>query len=512
NGFFETVGDTYRKTKDTVNAVIPKYKKGTVRRMIHEELRTRFDSLGLITEGEIDTTTYKNFKKITPDQHLNVFGWHPYWMGNVYKAYNFELLTMIAYFSYDLNPETGAYRNFQAINDWRATELVDLAHEKGCKVLLTVSNHGATNNELFLNHPLPDLVQQTLIDSIFALLELKGADGINLNFENVGPNLQKQYNRFILNLSDQLRKRNPEWVLTVSLPAFDFNEVYDFLALDSQVDLFVIMGYDFHTRTTPPGPVAPLLRTNPKQYLDVSLSVQKYLDAGIQPADLVLGLPYYGAMWEVDNGPTRFVKHLTYRELKSQYLDTYAESIEYIDSTQSNKLDLYYSSDSPAHLEIWFDDERTMRQKFDWIAQQQIGGVGIWALGYDNGYDDLWLAIDQTFTEVTIPASNRIHITVIRAIRKYSTVIIVGLVFLTLFMVIGFLYSLVDWKVRESMFQARTSRWLYIGAFFCLFLVLLALFGFLPSLWGWIVIGLLIGLLLTVAVTRWVGVQYSRRP
>ena len=36
-----------------------------------------------------------------------VFGWHPYWEGSGYTNYTFELLSTVAYFSYEVNPTNG---------------------------------------------------------------------------------------------------------------------------------------------------------------------------------------------------------------------------------------------------------------------------------------------------------------------------------------------------------------------------------------------------------------------
>ena len=78
-------------------------------------------------------------KKHVLDTSYKVFGWHPYWMGNAHKSYNYSLLSYISYFSYEVNPKTGFYDN---IYNWRKTTLVDSAKKYDCKVLLTLTNVG----------------------------------------------------------------------------------------------------------------------------------------------------------------------------------------------------------------------------------------------------------------------------------------------------------------------------------------------------------------------------------
>ena len=37
--------------------------------------------------------------------------------------------------------------------------------------------------------------------------------------------------------------------------------------------------------------------------------------------------------------------------------------------------------------------------KCDWINQKKLRGVGIWALGYDYGNNELWTVLSQKFTK-----------------------------------------------------------------------------------------------------------------
>ena len=123
---------------------------------------------------------YRTDNKILPKQNLTIFGWHPHWKGQMYKTYNYKLLTHLAYFGYEVNPFTGRYNNFLAINNFISSDLIMTAHLDTCKVLLTVSNRGYSNHEIFFTSE-PD-VQKNLIDSLRSILIKSGADGIDLNF------------------------------------------------------------------------------------------------------------------------------------------------------------------------------------------------------------------------------------------------------------------------------------------------------------------------------------------
>ena len=34
--------------------------------------------------------------------------------------------------------------------------------------------------------------------------------------------------------------------------------------------------------------------------------------------------------------------------------------------------------------QVWYDDEQSLGKKIDYIVDQQLGGVGLWALGYED--------------------------------------------------------------------------------------------------------------------------------
>lgn len=47
-------------------------------------------------------------------------------------------------------------------------------------------------------------------------------------------------------------------------------------------------------------------------------------------------------------------------------------------------------------MQVWYDDARAFREKVAWVDAQELGGVGIWALGYEGAGPELWDALDVT--------------------------------------------------------------------------------------------------------------------
>jgi spore germination protein len=326
------------------------------------------------------------------DTNFKVFGWHPYWMGTAYESYNFSLLNYIAYFSYELNPKTGGY---VSVHNWNTTAMIDSAHAHGTKVLLTITNFGKEQNKIFLNKV---GAQKNLIRQIITLLRERNGDGVNIDFEGVRPLEREELTNFIIDLSSSLKTENSNYSITVSIPAFDYKNVYNVASIGSHVDLFVIMGYEFHgLRSSTAGPVSPLSSGNRWAPLNIERSVNEYLVTGIPPQKLLLGVPYYGVEWSTYdlNFPSKvkkFERYHTFRNIKKITKDYSCV----IDEPSLSKYYAYRDANNN-YRQIWFDDSLTLGMKYDWIKEQKIGGVGIWALGYDNGHSELWKLLAKKF-------------------------------------------------------------------------------------------------------------------
>jgi hypothetical protein len=127
------------------------------------------------------------------------------------------------------------------------------------------------------------------------------------------------------------------------------------------------------------------------------MSVDGYVVAGLPSNKLLLGLPYYGVEWQTydlkfPSKAKKFVKYHTYRKVKD-ITQNYSCVID------EPSLSKYYTFRDAKnnYKQIWFDDSTTLGLKYDWIKEKKIKGIGIWALGYDNGHDELWKLIAKKF-------------------------------------------------------------------------------------------------------------------
>lgn len=65
-----------------------------------------------------------------------VFGYHPYWIGDAWQDYQWNLLTDLCYFSYEVDPSSG---NPVTLNGWDTNPVIDSALANQTRVHLCIT-------------------------------------------------------------------------------------------------------------------------------------------------------------------------------------------------------------------------------------------------------------------------------------------------------------------------------------------------------------------------------------
>ncbi len=364
---------------------------------VHREEQAYYRQLGLapdewqrINEREVSVLP-RNLDNCTLTKRI--FGWHPYWSNGLETHYQWNRLSDLCYFSYEVNPQTG---NPNSTYNWSTAAVVTQALARGVRVHLCVT--------LFDNHATffgSSIAQQTLIDNLTDLLKQRGAHGVNIDFELVPLSQKAALTNFIASLSTQLKSQLPGAELTIALPAVDWNNVFDVAAMEPWVDLFIIMGYDYYwSGSTVAGPTDPLFSFSATFNYNLSRSVTTYLRAGIPRHKLLLGVPYYGREWETVShlapSPTtgNFSTARTYRYVRNNPT-IYQQRYEHYPSASS-----YFAYPiGNIWRQCFINSAQTLSRRYQLVLQRGIAGIGIWALGYDAGYADLWNLLRDHFTD-----------------------------------------------------------------------------------------------------------------
>ncbi len=323
--------------------------------------------------------------KTVPDQSKKVLGWHRDSKGENARDYDYSIINMLAYFSYQVDPETG--ENKKPI-DWHNAPVIDSAQANNCKVYLTIENFGAENNRKFLPNP---EARKTLIKNCIRLLKYKNAAGICVDFEAVPKSSQTAYNDFLKQLGDSLRSN--AYDLVVVLQLYEPENRVNPALIDHLVDYYVMMGYAcYHKNSHSAGPISPLYSGEIWEPYSLAPNIEAYLSKGFPSEKFMVALPLYGGVWETESGtiPSKSVEGISNPTVNTIMTENSDQTI-HMDST--SKSNYYTVLKQNKHYQYWFEGPVSLAQKVEYIKQKELAGIGLWALGYAEDNKAIWSSI-----------------------------------------------------------------------------------------------------------------------
>lgn len=363
-------------------------------RSIHHRQHLRYQGQEFRQEVPGLAKGYVPLQEKTQDIGKEIFGFHPYWEGTAWQGYNYDLLSTIAWFGLDITSSG----NISNDNGWPVTSLINKAHQNGVEVVVVAILFDDDSIERLLNNA---SYRQNLIDNLVNEVKSAGADGVNIDFESMPDGVKSEFVTFMNDLTSAFHTEIPGSQVTVDMPAIDWSNRFNFKGLANACDGLMIMGYDYHWKgsgTT--GPVAPLKGTS----YNVSGTVETYLSqTDFNREKLILGLPWYGYEWPAagpepgasttGNGRARF------------YSDAEALAATYGKRRYSagGEIPWYRHEENGGWTQGWYDDSLSLSLKYQYALSEDLKGIGIWALGYDDGDPKMWGALRDHFIEDTIP-------------------------------------------------------------------------------------------------------------
>ena len=467
-----------------------------------------YDALnGDKTNQYLHSLTYDSTTELYVNQRMDkrilrkdteVYTWYPYWMGDVWKSYNFDLISSISFLSYNIDPKTGSYLNPAQIKQWRETDLLDSAKIHKTKVLLSLALEGEENHLEFLKN---EKAWTTTLDSITVLLKERDADGIEVEFIDIPLDLEPKFLDFVAQLKENLSYRFITKKLTLSLviPASPDKFPFDLRKLDESVDLFIVKGLDYHEEDGTVAAVAPL-RNETAGGPSLENTLLTYLDRGLNAEKSILALPLYGSQWSGTFDPeegfytTNFERKVTLSEVNRvfQSKDSIYKIEPTLDETTMTQYFFLEFQDNTS-IEGWYDDSLTLSKKMDYALVNKFKGVGLWALGYDLGKNEVWDVVAKKFTGNTVLIKDPIKeldgypLRITSFFQTYKTIFVATFLLITLAIIIGLVVAFSDWRFRETILASQLYSSITLS-FFCLLLIWIStIFGWLTSgNWGYV--------------------------
>ncbi len=327
-----------------------------------------------------------------------VYGYLPYWISNTSEI-RWQNLSHLGYFSVELST-SGTVNNTRG---WPDHALVQTAHAAGVDVEVVFTLFGNENVGQLLNN---STARQTAIANMVDLMEAGNADGINIDFEFVPESARMAFVMFLQELRNELNARGHiQKTISFAAPT-GLSAGLDLPAIFQVLDFYFIMAYGYHwSGSTYAGPTGKY-RVTPSWSPAGSLSLLRSL-AVIRNAvgedmrhKIIAGLPLYGRHWTTSTPTwpavaTSHVGSVTYSAARNMISQG---RTRHWDNGICNPALIW--EEGGVWNQVWYDDEQSLACKFNLIKQQDIGGLGYWALGYDNGYSEIWDLLESHFTTI----------------------------------------------------------------------------------------------------------------
>jgi hypothetical protein len=376
---------------------------------IHKEQLDYYKKTGQKTIFEYDSINgfdiihkYKN-----PNLSLTkrVFGYFPYWAGSNYLNYQWNLLSDLCYFSYEVDPASG---NPITIYEWNTSPAIDSALANNVKVHLCVTLF--SGHSIFFNSM---AAQQTLISNVITLIQDRGAHGVNMDVEALPSSLGNAFTDFIIDLTDQVHTAIPGCEVSIPSPAVNWSGTFNIPVLNQHIDFFMVMGYDYYWNgSSQAGPVSPLYSMAGNYDYNFSKTISYYQSQGVDADRILMGVPYYARQWPTEgqyapSNTTGSGTAYTYRYVKLNSSGNYSVENR---NLEPNSLSTYYSFNSGGWNQCFLNEIYDLGKKYDIVNRRSLAGIGIWALGYDDGYTELWDLITNKFSsEALAPEADTIY-------------------------------------------------------------------------------------------------------
>ena len=350
-------------------------------------------TLTVANEASNSTVTKQNLITVAPPQtpvtdfatpnSTIVYGFWPNWPYIESYQPDWNTLTHVSYSEWTLNSD-GTITNPENMSHYYAVR--DQAHQHGVKITLCIySSDPYAMDSVIANH------QKDFINNISNLLQMYGADGVNLDLETptdinsiTGTSNVPLFENLMANLHTTLKTENPAYHISIDTPwGIKHAATFKNANLKKYVDSVFLMSYDYCDRKTT-APNSPY--DSPIQY-DAIESVNETSNY-FSKNQIILGLPFYGYDYSTDsNQPGANITN----EQTIHIEDAVNNSQIYgrIWDSDSNTPWYRYKSGDTWH-QVWYDDDESLNLKYQYVKSENLGGVGFWALGYERNYSNIW--------------------------------------------------------------------------------------------------------------------------
>ena len=368
-----------------------------------------------VTAASPDTTAAT---RATAGLRRQVFGFLPYWeLSGASTSLNYGTLTTVAYFSVGADAAGNLRKrnsNGSLTTGWGGwtsssmTAVINAAHAHGTRVVLTASvfawsSSGAAAQRALLGSA---AARANFARQLVAAVRDRGADGVNLDFEPLVSGQEAGFVALIKTIRARFNAIHAGYQITFDTLGYIGNYPLEASVGPSAADAVFVMGYDYRTDSaSTSGSVDPL--SGPRY--DLADTVRQYT-ARISPSRVILGLPWYGRAWSTASSSPRSpntsgakygystaVNYANIPALVAKYGRRWdaVEQSPYIVYRRQNCTSAHGCVTS--WRQVWYEDASSLERRYQLVNDYGLRGAGMWALGYDGGFQDMVRALSNAF-------------------------------------------------------------------------------------------------------------------
>ncbi|MBQ3514708.1 MAG: LysM peptidoglycan-binding domain-containing protein [Lachnospiraceae bacterium] len=269
--------------------------------------------------------------------------------------------------------------------------MVNMALESETLPVLTLTPFGINGN--FDNNLISAIIRNPasrdrLLENLVLEMKEKGYEGLDIDFEYIKAEDRDLFTEFVQVCTQRMHVEGYQVsvALAPKISAEQKGLLYegkDYKAIGEAADHVLVMTYEWGYTYGPPMAVAPL---------NMVRMVLEYAVTEIPPEKINMGIPNYGYDWPLpfERGKTRARTIGNIEAVQLAVLN--GSQIKFDELAQSPYFN--YESDGILH-EVWFEDVRSLQQKFDLMKEFGLRGPGYWQIM--QLFRANWLLLEDNF-------------------------------------------------------------------------------------------------------------------
>ena len=333
-------------------------------------------------------------------QERQVIGFLPYWLiANADKDYS-KYLTTLTYFGLTVSSDgtIEKYTNpgeaepgWYALNNGKADTFLKNAKKNNLNLSLVVFCNNEENISQLISNPA--VHAKNLVTEVKPIMKEYGFKDLNLDIESVltaSDEARQNFTVFVREVKKNIDQENLGTLTIDVSPIILFKKyLIDLDTVGKIVDSVIFMTYDYHYfGSLVTGPVAPVGGAGVEAEFDTTVAIKEALN--ILPQEkIILGVPLYGYEWEtLSDAPRSAVIPGTGIVASNRRVEKYLKICSNCevktDRYSEESYLIFLDENTSTYHQIFYPDKSATEAKVKLVKNYQIGGVALWALGYDG--------------------------------------------------------------------------------------------------------------------------------